>query len=231
MAIINLDAEQLKSLNTEIGSLDQSLLQSYLPQLENELGQVRSNVQNAELNSILNTISSQFTGVKSALSTELPKLETFLDEQIQSYATTEQEAAEAVNAVVSRMQQLTGNTKSEMATAAQSNAYEERLSKLEGQLDEANKSNWTKANEEFGKEFVADGANYGSRVADHWSQVGESFSNGEIVGGVGDIVGATVGTLWDTGGLVINEVANGVDWAVDQVFGTDGLVGKIFDIF
>lgn len=110
MAVINLDADQLKSLNTEISSLDQTLLQSYLPQLEEELGQIRSNVQNAELNSILNTISSQFGGVKSALSTELPKLETFLDEQIQSYATTEQAAADAVNAVVNRMQQLVGNT-------------------------------------------------------------------------------------------------------------------------
>lgn len=201
MAVINLEADQLKTLNTEISSLDQTLLQSYLPQLENELSQIRANVQNAELNSILNTISSQFDGVKSALSTELPKLESFLDEQLQSYTTTEQEAADAVNAVVNRMQQLVGSaTVAGTAGAAGAAAGATTAQSGGSRLDK-----------------------YGETWSSWWGDVSSAYSDTH---GLFSAVGNTAEVILDSGGAVLETAANGVS---DALGGIGNAISWIFN--
>lgn len=110
-------------------------------------------------------------------------------------------------------------------------ALEKKNKELEAELKEANKSNWTKSNEEFGRDFVDHGKEYADRVGEKWTNVAEDFKKGNIVTGVVDTVGATLGTVWDTGGLVVAEVVECGDWLVDQVFGNDGLIGNILDWF
>ena len=122
MSVINLNTQQIQSLNTEISALDQTLLQSYLPSLDQELSAIRANVQNAEINSLLGTIAEQFNSVKATLSTELPKLEEFLDSQMKEYDTSEEEALAALEAVVAKMQSLAdGNSSSTSSATASSN--------------------------------------------------------------------------------------------------------------
>ncbi len=122
MSVINLNTQQIQSLNTEISALDQTLLQSYLPSLDQELSAIRANVQNAEINSLLGTIAEQFNSVKATLSTELPKLEEFLDSQMKEYDTSEEEALAALEAVVAKMQSLAdGNASSTSSAASSSN--------------------------------------------------------------------------------------------------------------
>lgn len=122
MSVINLNTQQIQSLNTEISALDQTLLQSYLPSLDQELSAIRANVQNAEINSLLGTIAEQFNSVKATLSTELPKLEEFLDSQMKEYDTSEEEALAALEAVVAKMQSLAdGNASSTSSATASSN--------------------------------------------------------------------------------------------------------------
>ena len=106
MAIISLDSQQLNSINQEIIILDSMLLKKYLPELETELDLINNNIKGNEINRIINTILSQFQEVKSTLTTELPKLEEFLDQQLQSYTQTEEVLEQAVLNIIYKMDHL-----------------------------------------------------------------------------------------------------------------------------
>ena len=67
-------------------------MNSYFPDLKDLIEQIKNNVQNEQLNSILGTISSQVGTISNELSSDLPRLEEFLESQMQSYKTTEAEA-------------------------------------------------------------------------------------------------------------------------------------------
>lgn len=110
MAVINLDSQTIQSLGSEINALDTTLLQGYFPELESELNAIASNVQGEELNNIINTINSQFSGVKSVFSTELPKLENFLNDQMKSYTQSEEELDAELTSVLAKMASISGTT-------------------------------------------------------------------------------------------------------------------------
>lgn len=103
MAIINLDVEKILSISNELNSLDTTLLNSYVPELKDIINQIKSNVLNEQVNSILGTISSQVDSISGELAVDLPKLEQFLDTQMQSYQTTEADAQAKLQAVVNTM--------------------------------------------------------------------------------------------------------------------------------
>lgn len=103
MSVISLDAQQIESLNQEIIALDNSLIKNNLPELESELNAINSNVKGDEINPIINTILSQYQSVKSSLSTEMPKLEAFLEQQLKSYTQTEEELETELTSVMNRM--------------------------------------------------------------------------------------------------------------------------------
>ncbi len=227
MATISLDTAQIQSLNSEITTLDSTLLGTYFPSVSEELTAISSNVQGDELQEIIATINNQFESVKTALSTALPKLETFLEEQLTGYSTTESELDAELQAVLSKMSNLVDGTASNLAGGSAATASE--IEELRAQVAEANKSNFQKTNEEFVNDFLGDGAEYGSRVANDWVNVGESFASGNIVSGLGNAAGAIFTTAGNTVGLVYNEALNSVDWVLDTAFGTDTLLGKLGD--
>ena len=103
MAIINLDVDKIISISNELNSLDTTLLNSYVPELKDIIGQIKNNVRNEQVNSILGTISSQVDSISGELATDLPRLEQFLESQMQTYKLTEAEAEEKVNAVLQKM--------------------------------------------------------------------------------------------------------------------------------
>ena len=109
MSVISLDAQQLNILNQEIMTLDNSLLHNYLPELESQLNLINYNVKGDEINSIINSILSQFQGVKSSLSTDLPKLEQFLEQQLKSYTQSEEVLEQAVLNIIYKMDHLYEN--------------------------------------------------------------------------------------------------------------------------
>lgn len=108
MATINLDVQTIQSINSEISSLDTTLLNNYLPELESELNAINSNVQGDQIHSIIGNINQQFASVKSSLSTEFPKLENFLETQMTSYSQNEDELDSELVAVLQKMALLSG---------------------------------------------------------------------------------------------------------------------------
>lgn len=108
MAAINLDSQTIQNIGTEVETLDTTLLNSYFPELESELSAIANNVQGSEVHSVLNQITAQFGTVKSDLSTMLPKLESFLGEQMTTYSTTEEELDGELKAVLQKMALIAG---------------------------------------------------------------------------------------------------------------------------
>ena len=85
-------------------------MQNYLPELESELNLINYNVKGEEIHNIINTILSQFQGVKLILSTDLPKLEQFLEQQLKSYTHSEEVLEQAVFNVIYKMNELYSNS-------------------------------------------------------------------------------------------------------------------------
>ena len=63
MALINLDPEALSALNTDISSLDDSLINNYLPKLNSGLKEILANVQSSRINMYVNQISDGVTTI------------------------------------------------------------------------------------------------------------------------------------------------------------------------
>lgn len=103
MAMINLDANRISTLNTELNSLDSALINNYLPALAEELGHILNNIQGEELHEVLGSVNNGFQNVKLSLGEELPKLESFLEEQLTSYTFTEEELEDQLYAIFDRM--------------------------------------------------------------------------------------------------------------------------------
>lgn len=149
MAVISLNTQQIESINAEITALDNTLLQSYLPELDSELTAIRANVQNAEINQLLSTISQQFNNVKATLAVELPKLEQFLESQMRSYDIQEEEALAALEAVVARMNSLVKNSGTNVgmfgsAATAITGAAGTMAASMNGMFDSVGKTTTTK---------------------------------------------------------------------------------------
>lgn len=225
MATINLDAQTIQSLNSEISSLDNSLLNSYLPELESELNAINSNVQGDELHSIINTINSQFTSVKSSLATEFPKLESFLNEQMKSYTQTEEELDTELTAVLQKMALLSGegaknfstNTNSDSnGSSSEMDAMKAEIEELKQQNAELSKTSLQKANDEFLREAGNDNAEFANRFKNDWTNVGHAYQDG-LVSGVANTLGATLTTVGNGVGYLYNQVINGAEWALGAI--------------
>lgn len=108
MALINLDPEALSALNTDISSLDDSLINNYLPRLNSGLKEILANVQSSRINMYVNQISDGVTTISKNLSTRLPELEQFLFYQIASYDSSVQDAVKKISDVIVKMQNLSG---------------------------------------------------------------------------------------------------------------------------
>ena len=221
MAVINLDSQTIQNMGTEIASLDTALLNGYFPELESELGAIASNVQGDELHAIINTINSQFSGVKSSLSTELPKLETFLNDQMKTYQQTEEELDTELTAVLSKMENI-GTTSTDAnglvdikdkETSSMDDinkrleALEKQNAELAAQNAELSKSFLEKANDEFLREAGADNAEFGERFMNDWSNVGEAYQDG-LISGLANTLGATATTVGNSVGWVWNQAVN-----------------------
>ena len=207
MAVINLDEAAIKSLNTEISSLDQALISSYFPDLASELSAVRSNVQNAEINQILTTIETQVDTIKGELSTELPRLEEFLDQQLSSYITTEAEAEEAVMAVVGKMAELAGVTSPTSGTSQDTSSSSGTGGEASsgGQTQGEAQATQTQAQPE------QKSGGRGDKYVETWSSWLNDVSDAyKDTNGLVSAVGNTAEVILDTGGALVETVANGV---------------------
>lgn len=108
MAKINLDVDRIISISNELDSLNRTLISSYTPELKDTVAAIRYNVQSTQMNSILSTIVAQIDSITNDISTQLPKLESFLETQMKTYQTTEFEAEYKLEIAHQRMQQLVG---------------------------------------------------------------------------------------------------------------------------
>ena len=244
MSIISLDYKTIESLNDEITSLDTVLLQTYFPNLADELNLIYNNVQGDEIHNIINTINSQFEGVKSSLSTEMPKLEQFLNEQMGSYVQTEEELAADLQDVLSRMSHIcegngvvfsnpkdNGNEQGsgwdnfhekaeEAAEDAKDNqameAQEKQIEDLQKQVADLSKNSFQKANDEFLREAGADNAEFADRFTNDWTNVGEAYQDG-LFSGLVATGGATWNTLANGAGYVWNQTVNGAEWLLGAI--------------
>ncbi len=108
MAMINLSVDQVESISNELESVNSTLLNSYTPELQNNIASIKSNVLNTQINSILDSISKQIETITTELSQQLPRLQEFLTSQIKSYKVTEAEAEANLNAVLQRMSTISG---------------------------------------------------------------------------------------------------------------------------
>lgn len=254
MSVINLDSQVVKTIGSEIATLDTTLLQSYFPELESELSTIASNVKGEELHAILNTLNSQFSSVKAELSIALPKLENFLEEQVTSYTQTEEELDGELSSVLSKMGSIAGTTivstnNGDIVVKAEENqsqnadnntelspemeAINKRLEELEkqnaelvAQNKELSKSHLEKANDEFLREAGADNKEFGERFTSDWSNVGEAYQDG-LLSGVANTLGATWNTTANGVGWAWNQAVNCAEWALGAVGLGKGTLGDL----
>ena len=244
MAIINIDTERLKSINSDIATLDNTLINNYIPALESELQAIYGNIQNAEVRGIINTINEKISTITSSLKSELPRLEEFLDTQITSYQLSVDEAEAALTAAVSKMATISGATFNE---AASSNTSEDE-STAETGTSETSAETSTEASAETSETSTED-MNYFERAnaeaaegfTETWNAYADSFSNyyqntaksDGVIDAVGnaviDTVEAAVGTVWNTGTFLVNGAVDAVEWVGDVVFG-DSVLGGLWNI-
>lgn len=193
MAIINLSNDKISSLNTEIGSLDSTLINSYFPELKDIINEIKSNVKNDQINQILGTISSQVDTISGELSTELPKLEDFLTSQMTEYTISESEAETKVNAVLQKMMAFSG-----------------MLSKDDGTTISAGTSSSTSSS-------TVSTSNKGSNLG---GKVASGAVTGAVLGGVGVGTGLVAGALVGTkAGAALGAVGGPVGIAIGAAAG------------
>lgn len=250
MSVINLDSQVVKTIGSEIATLDTTLLQSYFPELESELSTIASNVKGDELHAILNTLNSQFSGVKADLSVALPKLENFLEEQVTSYTQTEEELDSELTSVVAKMNNIIGDTTTSDGTKPESNkdgddknstestspeteAINKRLEELEkqnaeliAQNKELSKSHLEKANDEFLREAGADNTTFAESFKHDWTNVGEAYQDG-LVSGLLETGLAAVNTTVDSVKWTWNQAVNCAEWALGAVGLGKGTLGDL----
>lgn len=209
MANINLSNDKIKSINSEITSLDSALLNSYIPSLKDTIGQIKSNVLNEQVNQILGTISSQVDTISGELRTDLPKLEQFLDTQMTEYTTSESEAEGKVNTVLGKMQAFAGETSTATTTSTGSN------SETSGTETSTNNND---GNASSGNEYSHEwGGKYAETWSTWWGDVKEAYTGG---GGTHGLLSGTVNTVeaaCDTVGAVVETVGNGLSDACHVV--------------
>ena len=199
MAIINLDVEKILSISNELNSLDTSLLNSYVPELKDIINQIKSNVLNDQVNSILGTISSQVDSISGELAVDLPKLEQFLETQMQSYQTTEADAQAKLQAVVNAMGGFAGMQPLNIDNGG--------TTITGGNTTGGNTTNTGKEN---------DNSIYGAMGA---SALGGAAVGGIVAGPVGAAVGAVVGAAAPVAVDLAGKVVQGAGWCLEKVGG------------
>ncbi len=234
MAIINIDTDSLRSINSNISSADDILLNSYLPSLTSELQSVYSNVQNSEVRGLINTINEKITTISTSLKTELLNLEDFLDSQLASYEADIDDAEVALESVILKMGVIAGTSGTIAASnsTAPSSSDTTTTTTTETTTAEATATSTTTEDQNF---FERANSIAAENASSYWENYVNSFSNyysdtadshGVISGAfnvVTDTVEAVVGTAWNTATFLLNEAAVGVQWVGDVLFGESGL--------
>lgn len=213
MAIINLDVEKILSISNELNSLDTTLLNSYVPEIKDIINQIKSNVLNDQVNSILGTIASQVDSISGELAVDLPKLEQFLETQMQSYQTTEAEAQAKLQAVVNTMGGFAGMQPVSIEGGGATTGDGGTAQPAAGDQGNAGQSVWSNANQDFLNDQGALWSEYGQSVSNAWKNVGESTG---LIDGVINVADATITTVLDTAGAAVSTVVDGAEWVIDQ---------------
>ena len=213
MAIINLDVEKILSISNELSSLDTTLLNSYVPEIKDIINQIKSNVLNEQVNSILGTISSQVDSISGELAVDLPKLEQFLETQMQSYQTTEADAQAKLQAVVNTMGGFAGMQPVDIAAGGGTTPAEGGTTPAGQTQAPKEQSVWSSANQDFLSDQGALWSQYGENVSKAWKNVGESTG---LIDGVINVADAAITTVVDTAGAAVSTVVDGAEWVLDQ---------------
>lgn len=224
MAIINIDTEKLRSINSNIAALDNTLLNNYVPALETELQGVYNNVQNTEVRGLINTINEKISTITTSLKTELPRLEEFLDTQISSYQMSVDEAEAALTAVVSKMAAFAGATTAASSAVGGNNAQNGDTNTSSGENETEDLNYFERANADAAEAFGNNWEAYKDSFSGYYDNTANSDGLIETVGNaVLDTVEAAVGTVWNSGTFILNEAVTGVEWVGDVLFGDSGL--------
>ena len=205
--VINLDTSRIQTIHNELVSLDSSLVSNALPELQGTVGNISNNVQNDKMHGIITRIDSQISSISTALKNDLNRLEEFLETQISSYNTSNQNATQRVDAVVNRMDNY--------ATA---NGIGASVGAAVGSAAGA----------------VATGANAAAQAAQtvvaeaknekpgFWEYHGNNFAGAWDYSGCDaglDYIGATVDGVIGTVGAAVNFVVDGVSEVLGWLFG------------
>jgi len=231
MAIINLDLSKITSISNELSALDTTLLNSYVPELKGIINEIKNNVRNTEVNSILGTISSQVDTISGELAVDLPKLEAFLENQMKSYQVSETEAAERVDSVVQKMASFAGMGKSqtnkgktgsdENASDSKNEELERRIVALEKENKELSKSTWEKAGDEFKSDMSSNWETYKSNLSNLYSDTRTQWAQGDYGSAVVNAFWETPQALFNVGRDTLNlggsSILDGAGFVIDSI--------------
>ena len=216
MATINLDTEKILSISNELNSLDETLLNSYVPELKDIISQIKSNVLNDQVNSILGTISSQVDQICGGLIIDLPRLEQFLETQMQSYQTSEADAEAKLQSVVNAMGGFAGVQPVNINNSSPSTTQGEQQTTTQSNQTAAQPQQQAAA--QSGGKQPGRGEKYVETWSSWWGDVSTAYSDTH---GLFSAVGNTAEVVCDTAGALVETVANGasdlVGWCGDAI--------------
>lgn len=229
MAIINIDTDRLRNINSNISTLDNTLLNSYIPSLESELQNVYNNVQNVEVRNIISTINEKISSITASLKTDLPRLEEFLDSQLSSYQSSVEEAESTLKSVVAKMGALAG-----INTIKRGDFVGREGGGFSGQVGAGRNSEekgiFTDANAMF---IEKSSDNWENFIGSYEGAFDNTLSSHGVISGIGNAIFDTVGVVGSTIPNVLqyglNEIAIGTQWVGDVAFGENSLLGVIWD--
>ena len=106
MSAINLDITRIRSINTNMSEATEKLIKRIFPEISSTLNVTKANILSTELNQTISTIVTQYEAVQDQLTKELPRLQEFIEQQMNSYALDKETTLQNLQSVLSRMNVL-----------------------------------------------------------------------------------------------------------------------------
>jgi len=226
---INLDVTKLESIHNELSSLDATLINNSLPELQGTIGNIRSNVKSDSINNLLVEIDNRINDIASVLRQELTKLENFIEMQMTGYISANTIAMERIYAVVVRMELIANEINANYVDSVVSSAVagvavgatapSGPSQGTGGNPSQSSPQNQPQAQPQQTPPEQTAPAN---EKPGFWEYHGQNFANDWDYSGCDaglDYIVATVDGLCGTVGSVINFVGDGVSEFLGWLFG------------
>ena len=109
MARIDLENITLKSINMEMETIKNSMINDNIANMQQDIFNLKITILNYEISNIISGISSKLSTIRELLDKNLSSLVTFIDTQLKDYEITEEEAEANVMKQLNNMKSLQEN--------------------------------------------------------------------------------------------------------------------------